>query len=142
MCSSPQPNGPSSQPPSPDLSAIAALLIQTAQTLLNVNSPPMAEREPKQQAAPREEIRCYRFTPLAVQCEQELFRAQGAANLQEVLFNASCTLTALGALLERIDPEAYLEGMTLHMLGRELQRVGKVLFKIQDAYSTVELVKA
>lgn len=135
-------SGPDSQPPSPDLIAIAAMLNEAAQALRAVGRPFEAEKEPEKETAARDEIRCYRFSPLAICCEQELFEDQGAENLQEVLFNACSSLTAFTALLERIDPEAELDGVVLHLLARELKRVGDLLFKIQDAYSTVELVDA
>lgn len=142
MCSSHQLKPPSSQPPSPDFIAIAAMLNEAAQALRAVGRSSEVENEPEKETAPRDEIRCYRFPRLAVQCEEELFQEQGAENLQEVLYNASSSLKAFGALLDRIDPEAHLEGLTLHMLAQELKRVGHVLFKIQDAYSTVERVEA
>lgn len=131
-----------SRTPSPDLAAIAATLNKAAQALLDASNPAEAKNESEKKTARREEIRCYRFPSLAIQCEQELFKNQGAENLQEVLYNASSSLTAFAALLERIDAEAQLEGIALHMLARELKRVGNLLFKIQDAYSTVTLVNA
>ena len=137
-----KPFQPSRSTESADLAAIAATLNEAAQTLPRLNSPPSVKHEAKQPAPRREEVRCYRFPALAIQCEQELFKDQGVETLQEVLFNASSSIKAFAALLEEIDADAHLEGMALHMMGRELNRVGKVLFKIQDAYSTVELVKA
>ncbi|EFL85994.2 hypothetical protein HMPREF1022_00058 [Desulfovibrio sp. 6_1_46AFAA] len=132
----------SPQLPSPDLAAIAAMLTEAAQALLNLSNPPKAEGEPEEEPTPTDEIRCYRFSPLAIRCEQELFEDQEAGSLREVLFNASSSVTAFTALLEQIDAEAELEGVVVHILARELKRVENLLFKIQDAYSTVELVDA
>lgn len=142
MFTSHQLKPPSSQPPSPDFIAIAAMLNEAAQALRAAGRSSEVENEPEKETAPRDEIRRYRFPRLAVQCEQELFEDQGAENLQEVLFNACSSLKAFTALLERIDPEAELDGVVLHLLARELKRVGDLLFKIQDAYSTVERVEA
>lgn len=140
MLGKPVPSSPSLQ--SPDLTAIAAMLNEAAQALLNLSDPLKAEDEPEEEAIPQDEIRCYRFSPLAVRCEQELFEDQGAENLREVLFNASSSVIAFTALLEQIDAGAELEGVVVHILARELKRVENLLFKIQDAYSTVELVEA
>lgn len=118
------------------------MLNEAAIALLNLSSPPEAEEEPKEETTTKDEIRCYRFSPLAIRCEQELFKDQEAESLREVLFNASSSVTAFTALLEQIDAEAELEGVVVHILARELKRVENLLFKIQDAYSTVELVEA
>lgn len=123
MCISHQPNPSSFQSPSPDLAAIVSMLNEAAQALLHLHTAPGAAPKAKAQATRQDEIRCYRFPRLAIRCEQELFEDQGAEDLRDVLFNASSSLTAFSALLEHIDPEAKLEGMTLHMLARELKRV-------------------
>jgi len=132
----------SPNPCQPDFTAIAAMLNEAAQALLNLSNPPEAEGEPEDEPTSTDEIRCYRFSPLAIRCEQELFEDQEAESLREVLFNASSSVTAFTALLEQIDAEAELEGVVVHILARELKRVENLLFKIQDAYSTVELVEA
>ena len=41
-----------------------------------------------------------------------------------------------------MDAEAEIDGAVIHILARELKRVEDLLFKIQDTYSTVELVEA
>lgn len=133
-------SGPNS--PSQDFTAIATMLTEAAQALLNLSGPAKAEGEPEEEAVPQDEIRCYRFSPLAIRSEQELFEDQEAESLREVLFNASSSITAFTALLELMDAEAELEGVVVHILARELKRVENLLFKIQDTYSTVELVEA
>lgn len=142
MSNSQQPNSLSSLSQPTDLIAIASMLNDAAQALLNLSNPPEAEKEPEEETTPQDEIRCYRFSPLAIRCEQELFEDQEAESLREVLFNASSSVTAFTALLELMDAEAELEGVVVHILARELKRVENLLFKIQDTYSTVELVYA
>ena len=142
MFSSQPSSSVSSQHRSPDLTAIAAMLTEASQALLNFGKVPKTEDAPEVEASPQDEIRCYRFSPLAVRCEQELFEAQGAESLRELLFDASSSVTAFTALLEQIDAEAELEGVVVHILARELRRVENLLFKIQDAYSTVEPIDA
>ncbi|EGW52564.1 hypothetical protein HMPREF1022_00537 [Desulfovibrio sp. 6_1_46AFAA] len=142
MSSYHQPNPISFQTSSPDLSAIAAMLTDAAQALLKFSSPPAVEAEPEEENTSEDEIRSYRFSLLAVRSEQELFEEQDAESLREVLFNASSSVTAFTALMELMDAEAEIDGAVIHILARELKRVEDLLFKIQDTYSTVELVEA
>ena len=51
-------------------------------------------------------------------------------------------MDAFASLMYLMDAEAKVDGVIIHILGRELQRIGKILFKMQDTYSTVELVGA
>ena len=90
----------------------------------------------------QEEIRHYRFPPLAVRCEKELLEAEHAEEMRELLFRAFSSLETFADLLELMNPEAKVEGVVMHTLARELRRIGRLVFKIQDAYSTVELVEA
>ncbi len=90
----------------------------------------------------QEEIRHYRFPPLAVRCEKELLEAEDAEEMRELLFRALSSLETFADLLELMNPEAKVEGVVMHTLARELRRIGRLVFKIQDAYSTVELVEA
>lgn len=131
-----------SQPPAPDLPAIIAMLNDAMQALHNVSCPSEAKELPDKEIVPADEIRCYRFSPLALRCEQELFAEQQAKNLHELFFKASSSVTAFASLLEHIDAEAEVEGVVIHILARELRRVEDLLFKIQDTYSTVEPVEA
>lgn len=62
--------------------------------------------------------------------------------MYEVLFGASASIGAFASLMELMDAEAKVDGVIIHILAGELQRIGKVLSKMQDAYGTVELVEA
>ena len=86
---------------------------------------------------PKGEIRRYSFPALAIRCERELLEAQQAEDMKEILSNVSASVDAFASLME-----AKVDGVIIHILGRELQRIGKILFKMQDTYSTVELVGA
>ncbi len=130
------------QSPTPDLAAIIATLTEAVQALHNVSCPSETKELPDKEIVSADEIRCYRFSPLAVRCEQELFAEQQAKNLHELFFKASSSVTAFSSLLEHIDAEAEVEGVVIHILARELRRVEDLLFRIQDTYSTVELVEA
>ena len=91
---------------------------------------------------PKGEIRRYSFPALAIRCERELLEAQQAEDMKEILSNVSASVDAFASLMELMDAEAKVDGVIIHILGRELQRIGKILFKMQDTYSTVELVGA
>ena len=73
---------------------------------------------------------------------KELLEAEDAEEMRELLFRALSSLETFADLLELMNPEAKVEGVVMHTLARELQRIGRLVFKIQDAYSTVELVEA
>ena len=68
--------------------------------------------------------------------------AEDAEEMRELLFRAFSSLETFADLLELMNPEAKVEGVVMHTLARELRRIGRLVFKIQDAYSTVELVEA
>lgn len=136
---SPNVSSPTSSPP--DLASIAATLQEAAQALLSSAVP----REKSFHAVteqPQEEIRCYRFSPLAQRCERQLLEEHNAEGLRELLFIASSSVNAFASLVELMDVEAQVDGVVMHILARELQRINTLLFKIQDAYSTVELIEA
>ncbi|WP_308775972.1 glycosyl transferase [uncultured Bilophila sp.] len=103
-------------------------------------SPPL--HAPHAAPPPQDEIRCYRFSPVAVRCEKALLEEQEAADLRELLANASLSINAFTTLMELMDAEAKVDGVVIHILARELKRIDNMLFKLQDAYSTVEPVEA
>ena len=133
---------PVSAPP-PDAASLAALLQSAAQALLRSGKPSDEEHPaPAKVERIQEEIRHYRFPPLAVRCEKELLEEENAEEMRELLFRAFSSLETFADLLELMNPEAKVEGVVMHTLARELRRIGRLVFKIQDAYSTVELGEA
>ena len=80
---------PVSAPP-PDAASLAALLQSAAQALLRSGTPSDEEHPaPAKVERIQEEIRHYRFPPLAVRCEKELLEAENAEEMravQSVLF--------------------------------------------------------
>ena len=127
----------------PDAASLAALLQSAAQALLRSGTPSDEEHPaPAKVERIQEEIRHYRFPPLAVRCEKELLEEENAEEMRELLFRAFSSLETFADLLELMNPEAKVEGVVMHTLARELRRIGRLVFKIQDAYSTVELVEA
>ena len=74
---------------------------------------------------PEGEIRRYSFPALAIRCERELLEAQQAEDMKEILSNVSASVDAFASLMELMDAEAKVDGVIIHILGRELQRIGK-----------------
>ena len=95
---------PVSAPP-PDAASLAALLQSAAQALLRSGTPSEEEHPaPAKVERIQEEIRHYRFPPLAVRCEKELLEAEDAEEMQELLFRAFSSLETFADLLELMNP--------------------------------------
>ena len=62
---------------------------------------------------PREEIRSYRFSPLALRGEKELLEEQNAEGLRELVSMAS------SSVMELMDEAAKVDGFVIHILARE-----------------------
>ncbi|MFQ8737418.1 MAG: glycosyl transferase [Bilophila wadsworthia] len=116
----------------PDAASLAALLESAAQALLRSGTPPTKNTRACEGERIRG-IRHYRFPPLAVRCEKELLEEENAEEMRELLFRAFSSLETFADLLELMNPEAKVEGVVMHTLARELRRIGRLVFKIQDA---------
>ena len=93
---------PVSAPP-PDTASLAALLQSAAQALLRSGTPSDEEHPaPAKVERIQEEIRHYRFPPLAVRCEKELL--EDAEEMRELLFRAFSSLETFADLLELRTP--------------------------------------
>lgn len=107
---------PVSAPP-PDAASLAALLQSAAQALLRSGKPSDEEHPaPAKVERIQEEIRHYRFPPLAVRCEKELLEEENAEEMRELLFRAFSSLETFADLLELMNPEAKVEGVVMHTL--------------------------
>lgn len=133
---------PVSAPP-PDAASLAALLQSAAQALLRSGTPSDEEHPaPAKVERIQEEILPLSISSLGCALRKELLEAEDAEEMRELLFRAFSSLETFTDLLELMNPEAKVEGVVMHTLARELRRIGRLVFKIQDAYSTVELVEA
>ena len=109
---------PVSAPP-PDAASLAALLQSAAQALLRSGTPSDEEHPaPAKVERIQEEIRHYRFPPLAVRCEKELLEEENAEEMRELLFRAFSSLETFADLLELMNPEAKVEGVVMHTLAQ------------------------
>ena len=118
--SSPSHQRSQAQPAPPDPIALAAMLQNAAQALLSSPAPresPSSDDEGDDR--PREEIRSYRFSPLALRGEKELLEEQNAEGLRERVAMASSSVMAFASLLELMDEAAKVDGFVIHILARE-----------------------
>lgn len=87
------------------------------------------------------ETRLYHFSPMTLRHERELLDAYEADDFRGLLFEAHRSLSGLAELMKNIDQEARLDGFAVYSLGRLLERASDLIFRMQDAYSTVELLE-
>ncbi len=140
--------------PNLDFTTLAAMLQSTAEALLSVR---LAQLDtcPEDTTSEHDkigesgsygpdsgEIRNLHFSPLALRQEQELLEEQEVDDFRGLLFNAYTSLVGFTSLMENVEAEAEFDGVVIHILAREFKRTERLLYKMQDAYSTVELVEA
>lgn len=145
-------------PPSapPDLTAIAALLRQTAEALLTFGN--MPEAALGKQGAPEkpfsdpieegyrrgefhEEIRCFRLPRAAVRAEYELSQQYGPATFPQLINRVYDELFAAVLLMRRHDESAGLSGLEAHLLDENLSRPLGLLHALRAPLASVELVR-
>ena len=91
---------------------------------------------------PEEEVRCYHFPSIAIECERKLLAEQDVEDFRGLLCHVSWSLSGLASLLELTGEETPIDSALLYLLKQEIKRTDKLAFHIQDAYSLVELVEA
>lgn len=81
------------------------------------------------------------FSFLAINCEQKLLEEQNVDDFKGLLCNPIHLYLLLPPFLNIVDSESTVEGHVLHLLTEQLKHTENLLFKMQDAYSTVQLIK-
>ena len=87
------------------------------------------------------ETRCYHFSPLSLQQEQELLEEYKVEDFRGLLFEAHLPLSGMVELMKNIELETSINSSAIYSLGCLLERISSLIFKMQDAYSTLERVK-
>ena len=161
--SRPSPNAQHSQPQNypPDLPNVAALaekLQETAQALLAFCKGNAAEQaEPAKEATATlsvgeqaeddgnngesGETRCYHFSPMTLRNERALLEKYDVEDFRGLLCEAHISFMGLTELMKNIEPEIKINSTVVYSLGCLLERASNLVFQIQDAYSTLELVE-
>ena len=156
-----QPQRPSSLSPStpPDLAALAEKFQEATQALLafcRAGSPEqmgMADEEAApddaalsddtdESADDQGETRSYYFSPFTLESERKLLKEYDAEDFRGLLLEAHISLSGMVELMKNIEMETKLNSTVIYSLGCLLERVSSLIFKIQDAYSTMEPVEA
>lgn len=82
------------------------------------------------------------FSPMTLRHKRELLEAYEAEDFHVLLFEEHIPLRGLEELMKSADQEACLDGFAAYSLGCLLERAADLIFRMQDAYSTVELFEA
>lgn len=148
--------GPNSQPSSPDIAAIAAMLNEAAQALLELgstrqvaaqdaagagNPPPESAPKPApEQAASAYEVRAYRIPRYILRDERKLLEMTGADELLDVLHKAYGHLHCLTILMKQYNPGENLCGFEVNDIADALSLPLRWLGSLISTFSGFELV--
>lgn len=125
-------------PPTPDLTAIAAMLSETAQALQNFSSTKFAQAENVVDTAPTGETRCYYLSPATLRHERELLQRYRTDDFQGLLHEAHLLLAGLVKIMKSTHPDARLRGHSVSSLGTLLEQVSSLLLRMRNVYDKVE----
>lgn len=156
MSSSEQSCPLSPQLPSPDLTAIASMLNEAAQALLNLSSTPEAEcsdpciaddeasisiEDGYECGEFHEEIRCYRLPRRVVKCEYELLCQHKQNNFSSLVSQVYYELFSTILLMRHFDEDTDISGFDLHLISGNLSRPLAVLDSICSQLAEFKLVQ-
>lgn len=150
---SPSPSNP------PDLAALAEKFQEATQALLvfcRAGSPEQAgvvdedaapddaalSDDKDKNADDQGETRSYYFSPFALESERKLLKEYEAEDFRGLLLDVHLSLAGMVELMKNIEMEAKLNSIVIYSLGCLLERVSSLVFRMQDAYSIMEPVKA
>ena len=138
MSNSQQSRPPASQPPSPDLPAIAALLHETAQALQAFSG--TKQPQIKEAADSTGETRCYYLPPATLKHERELLQKYRADDFRGLLAEAHTLLAGLVKIMRSTHPDARLRGHVVSSLGASMEQVSALLVRMRNVYDKVERI--
>lgn len=129
-------SGPSS--PSPDLTAIAAMLTEAAQALASFSG--TAPTGKAEHIAPTGETRCYYLSPAMLKHERELFQRYRVDDFNGLIAEAHDLLAGLVKVMKSTHPDARLRGRSVSSLGSLLEQVSSLLVRMRNLYEKVERI--
>ena len=148
------PSAPS--PQSPDLSAIAAMLSEAAQALLNIGKAPETDTvetydEDQVPSGPiedgykrgefHEEIRCFRLPSFTVRQEYELLQQHEQGRFSHLVDRIHDDLSATVMLMRHIDESVEISGFELRLIGENLARPLDLLDTVCSQLADFNLVQ-
>ena len=87
------------------------------------------------------EERCYYFPPYTLSYERDLFEKYHVESFQDLLLTAHHSMWGLVEIMKNIEREADINGSAIFSLGCLLDHVATLIFDIQDAYGSIELLE-
>ena len=129
---------PSPYSPSPDLTAIAAMLTEAAQALVSFSGTPSTEKA--EHSASTGETRCYYLSPAMVKHEHELLQRYRVDDFNGLIAEAHDLLAGLVKVMKSTHPDARLRGRSVSSLGSLLEQVSSLLVRMRNLYEKVERI--
>ena len=139
--------------PPPDFTALAAVLQATIQTIQRYHgqAAPL-ELQANEKALPDEsdsacsddpgEIRCYHFSPSVLRHERELLKKYRVKDFRGLITETHTLLVGIVKLMKSAHPETRMNGQIISSLGCLLEQVSILTLRMQNVYTSVELVDA
>ncbi len=133
-------SAPSPNPP--DLTAIAATLVETAQALQAFASAKPSQRKEAPCTVPDAagETRCYYLSPATLRQERELLQKYRADDFQGLLTETHTLLAGLVKVMMSTHPDARMRGHVVSSLGASLDQVVALLVRMRNVYDKVERI--
>lgn len=133
-------SGPNS--PTPNLTAIAAMLSEAAQALQNFSDAKPAQMEKTTDSASTGETRCYYLSPANLKHERELLQRYRVEDFPGLLAEAHLLLAGLVKVMKSTHPDARLRGHSVSSLGTLLEQVSSLLLRMRNVYDKIERMPA
>ena len=129
---------PSPNPQSSDLTALAALLTEAAQTLTTFSGTQPLEKT--KYTTMTGETRCYHLSPAMLKHERELLQRYRVDDFNGLLVEAHTHLAGLVKVMKSTHPDARLRGRSVSSLGSLLEQVSSLLVRMCNVYEKVERI--
>lgn len=128
----------SSNPQSPDLTAIAVMLNEATKALLAFSATPPTEKT--LQSIATGETRCYYLSPAMLKHERELLKRYRVDDFNGLIAEAHTLLAGLVKVMKSTHPDARLRGRSVSSLGSLLEQVSSLLVRMCNVYEKVERI--
>lgn len=135
-----QPGSLSPPSPSPDLTAITAMLNETAHVLSEFSATELPQGAKAACATEEGEIRCYYLSPSTLKHERKLLQRYRVEDLNGLLAEAHSLLAGLVKVMKSTHPDARLRGYSVSSLGSLLEQVSSLLVRMRNLYEKVERI--
>ena len=125
---------------SPDFTAIAAMLYETAQAIQRLSDTKPSQIKKTTDSPPMGETRCYYLAPANLKHERELLQRYRVDDFCGLLAEAHLLLAGLVKVMKSTHPDARLRGHSVSSLGTLLEQVSGLLLRMRNVYDKIERV--